>query len=358
MGPMVLDPTDLAGLFASIVDIESVSRNERALADQVAEVLHGVEWLEVLRDGNTVLARTNQGRAERVVIAGHLDTVPVARNLPSHWEQTAEGPVLWGRGSVDMKGGIAVMLALATQLDHPNRDITWVFYEAEEIDTEFNGLTKALRDHPEWLAADLAVLLEPTNARIEAGCQGTMRFAVTTTGLASHSARPWKGHNAIDDMAEVLGIIRGFNAGEVQVDGLTYREGLSATMISGGVAGNVIPDRCTVQINYRFAPNKSPEQARALMTDLFQDYQTSVLDLSCGARPGVDRPATAQFIKAVGGDVLPKYGWTDVARFSSLGVPAVNFGPGDPGKAHADDEACPLAHLESCLAALTRWLTD
>lgn len=354
---MVLNTADLAGLFASIVDIESVSGNEQTLADQVADVLGGVEWLEMCRDGNTVLARTTLGRAERVVIAGHLDTVPVAGNLPSRWDQTPDGPVLWGRGTVDMKGGVAVMLALATQLECPNRDITWVFYEAEEIDTEFNGLAKALRDHPDWLAADLAVLLEPTNARIEAGCQGTMRFTITTSGLASHSARPWKGHNAVHDMADVLGIVRGFDAGEVIVDGLTYREGLSATMISGGVAGNVIPDRCTLQINYRFAPDKTPEQARSVMQEVFRGYQMSILDLSGGARPGLDRPATAQFVEAVGEQILPKYGWTDVSRFSAIGVPAINYGPGDPGKAHADDEACPLAHLESCQAALARWLT-
>lgn len=348
---------DLLELFRAIIDIESVSRNERELADAVEATLRPHQHLEVLRDGDAVLARTNLGRPERVIVAGHLDTVPVAGNLPSTVVPDEAGVMVYGRGSCDMKGGIAAMVWLAQRLSEPTRDITWVFYDCEEIDFNDNGLGRLTSNHPEWFAADLAVLMEPTGARIEGGCQGTMRFGITTTGLAAHSARSWLGHNAIHDIAAVIDRTREFTAAEIEVDGLAYHEGLNATMISGGLAPNVVPDACTVQINYRFAPNKSAEQAQALMTDWYRDWEIEVLDLSQGARPGLDQPAAAAFVQAVGGQPRAKYGWTDVSRFAALGMPAVNFGPGDPGKAHAVDEFCPLADVQNCVDALTRWLT-
>ncbi|MGI5951065.1 MAG: succinyl-diaminopimelate desuccinylase [Brooklawnia sp.] len=348
---------DLLELFRAIIDIESVSRNERELADAVEATLRPHQHLEVLRDGDAVLARTSLGRPERVIIAGHLDTVPVAGNLPSKVVPGEAGELVYGRGSCDMKGGIAAMVWLAQRLDEPTRDITWVFYDCEEIDFNDNGLGRLTSNHPDWFAADLAVLMEPTGARIEGGCQGTMRFGITTTGLAAHSARSWLGHNAIHDMAAVIDRTREFTAAEIEVDGLAYHEGLNATMITGGLAPNVVPDACTVQINYRFAPDKSAEQAQALMTDWYRDWTIEVLDLSQGARPGLDQPAAAAFVQAVGGEPRAKYGWTDVSRFAALGMPAVNFGPGDPGKAHAADEFCPLADVQTCVDALTRWLT-
>lgn len=348
---------DLLELFRAIIDIESVSRNERELADAVEATLRPHQHLEVLRDGDAVLARTSLGRPERVIIAGHLDTVPVAGNLPSKVVPGEAGELVYGRGSCDMKGGIAAMVWLAQRLDEPTRDITWVFYDCEEIDFNDNGLGRLTSNHPDWFAADLAVLMEPTGARIEGGCQGTMRFGITTTGLAAHSARSWLGHNAIHDMAAVIDRTREFTAAEIEVDGLAYHEGLNATMITGGLAPNVVPDACTVQINYRFAPDKSAEQAQALMTDWYRDWTIEVLDLSQGARPGLDQPAAAAFVQAVGGQPRAKYGWTDVSRFAALGMPAVNFGPGDPGKAHAVDEFCPLADVQACVDALTRWLT-
>lgn len=354
---MSLPNHNLLELFRAIVDIESVSRNERALADAVEAALSDCAHLEVIRDGDAVLARTRGGQAARVIIAGHLDTVPVAGNLPSTITQDGGGVVVHGRGTVDMKGGVAAMVWLASRLVHPNRELTWVFYDCEEIEATANGLGRLTANHPDWFTADLAILMEPTNARIEGGCQGTMRFDITTRGVAAHSARAWLGHNAIHDMVEVLQRVRTFPVDQVEVDGLVYREGLSATMINGGIASNVIPDSCTVQINYRYAPDKTPEQALQLMTQWFGDWPLELRDLSAGARPGLDLPATAAFVQAVGGDPRPKYGWTDVARFSALGMPAVNFGPGDPGKAHAVDESCPMAHLESCVDALERWLT-
>lgn len=350
---MSLDLTgDLVALFRDIVDVESVSGNEKELADLVEAALRGLPHLDVVRDGDTVIARTTLGRAERVVVAGHLDTVPVADNLPSR----VEDGVVYGRGTCDMKGGIAVALACAAALTEPRRDVTWVFYDHEEVAAEFNALTRIAREHPEWLAGDFAVLMEPTSAGVEGGCQGTLRFTLTTTGVAAHSARSWLGHNAIHDAADVLGRLQRYQPRQVQVDGLTYREGLNAVAISGGIAGNVVPDACTITVNFRFAPDRDEADALAHCRQVFDGYELAVVDVAAGARPGLDRPIAREFLAAVGGEPRAKYGWTDVARFSALGVPAVNFGPADPGKAHADDECCPVDDLFTCRDALLRWL--
>jgi succinyl-diaminopimelate desuccinylase len=350
---MALHPDgDLLTLFRDIVDIESVSGNETRLADEVEAALRGRPHLDVVRDGDTVIARTRLGRAERVLVAGHLDTVPVAGNLPS---QVVDGLVL-GRGTADMKGGVAVMLALAVALEAPSRDVTWVFYDHEEVAAEENSLTRIAAEHPEWLAADFAVLMEPTGARVEGGCQGTLRVVLTTRGLAAHSARAWLGRNAIHDAADVLARLQRYEAREVDVDGLRYREGLNAVAISGGIAGNVIPDRCTITVNFRFAPDRTEAEALAHCQEVFAGHDLVVIDSAPAARPGLDRPIAQDFLAAVGGEPRAKFGWTDVARFSALGVPAVNYGPADPGKAHADDECCPIADLHSCRDALARWL--
>ncbi len=350
---MSLDLTgDLIALFRQVVDIESVSGNETELADAVELALRHQPHLRVERDGDTVIARTELGRAERVVIAGHLDTVPVAGNLPS----TLIGDVVHGRGTVDMKGGVAVALAAAATLSEPTRDVSWIFYDHEEVEASLNSLTRIAAKRPEWLAGDFAVLMEPTSARIEGGCQGTLRFTVTTSGLAAHSARSWLGHNAIHDAAEPLARLAGYRARVVEVDGLSYHEGLNAVGISGGIAGNVIPDACRITVNYRFAPDRDVAAAQAHCREVFAGYELDFVDAAAGARPGLDLPLAADFVAAVGGTPTGKLGWTDVARFSALGIPAVNFGPGDPGKAHADDESCPVADLHSCYQALLRWL--
>ncbi|MBO1031470.1 succinyl-diaminopimelate desuccinylase [Tessaracoccus sp. SD287] len=353
-----IDPSaDLVTLLRQLVDIESVSGNEDALADQVEAVLRGCEHLEVTRIGNTIAARTHLGRPERVVIAGHLDTVPVANNLPSWTEQGPDGVRIHGRGTCDMKGGVAVALKNAVALTAPSRDVTWLFYDCEEVESARNGLVRVGRERPDLLAADFAVLMEPTSAGVEGGCQGTARFAVRTRGVAAHSARSWLGHNAIHDLAPILTRITEFEAREIEVDGLLFREGLNAVAIGGGIAGNVVPDAAEVTVNYRFAPDKDAEAAEALMRQHFTGWELEFDDMAPGARPGLDRAAAAAFVAAVGVAPRAKYGWTDVARFSDLGIPAVNFGPADPGKAHADDEFCPAADLETCHTVLQRWLS-
>lgn len=344
--------TDVVTLTRQLVDIESVSRNEQAIADAVEESLRALPHLTVVRRSNTLVARTELGRPERVILAGHLDTVPVNGNLPSRLEDG----ILHGLGSCDMKGGDAVILKIAATVAEPVRDLTLVFYEAEEIEEKFNGLKLIAQSDPELLEADFAVLMEPSNAGVEAGCQGTLRVELRTEGERAHSARSWKGVNAIHGAADILNRLNDYVPRKPVIDGLAYHEGLNAVFISGGVAGNVVPDECVVTVNYRYAPDRSEGEALAFVTDYFAPYDVTVTDSAPGALPGLDRPAAKAFVEAVGGQVAPKFGWTDVARFTELGVPAVNYGPGDPLFAHKADEHVPIAEIEHCEARLRAWL--
>jgi succinyl-diaminopimelate desuccinylase len=264
--------------------------------------------------------------------------------------------VLRGLGSCDMKSGDAVALKLAT-ISAPNRDVTFVFYESEEVEAERNGLFKLSRSNPELLSADFAILLEPSNGVVEAGCQGTMRVDVVTRGERAHSARSWTGVNAIHRAAPVLARLDDYRPRRPVIDGLEYHEGLNAVFISGGVAGNVLPDECRVSVNYRFAPDRSEAEAEAFVREFFDGYEVTVSDSAPGALPGLSVPAAAAFVDAVGGAPAPKFGWTDVARFSELGVPAVNFGPGDPLFAHKQEEFVPVQQILDVEADLTKWLS-
>ncbi|NMM25277.1 MAG: succinyl-diaminopimelate desuccinylase [Phycicoccus sp.] len=346
--------TDVVTLTAALCDIESVSGNEQRIADAIEAVLRPLGHLDVRRDGNTIVARPNLGRSERVVLAGHLDTVPLADppNLPTR----REGDNLIGRGTCDMKGGVAVQLRLAAELSEPTRDITYVFYDCEEVEASRNGLARVGRNSPELLQADFAVLLEPTDGAVEGGCNGTLRVDVTARGKAAHSARPWNGHNAIHEAATILGRLVAYEPQTIEVDGLDYLESLSAVGIRGGIAGNIIPDECVVTVNYRFAPNKSGAQALAHVSELFDGYAVTLSDTADGARPGLHLPAAKAFVDALAVPVRAKQGWTDVALFSQLSIPAVNFGPGDPNWAHHDSEHCPVQQMVDAEAALLRWL--
>jgi succinyl-diaminopimelate desuccinylase len=350
----MLDLTqDVRALTAAIVDIESVSGAERVLADAVERALAALPYLKVERSGETVVARTELGRGERVLIAGHLDTVPVAGNLPSR----VEGDLLYGCGTSDMKAGVAVALRLAATVPAPNRDVTYVFYDCEEIEAERNGLTRVAREHPDWLLADFAVLMEPTDGVIEGGCQGTLRAEVAVTGKRAHSARSWFGVNAIHGIEPVLARLNAYEARRPVVDGLEYHEGLNAVGVTGGVAGNVIPDRCVVTVNYRFAPDLTVEQAEQHVREVFDGFEVTFTDAAPAARPGLTHPVAAAFAAAVGGTPRAKLGWTDVARFSALGVPAVNYGPGDPNLAHQQGEYVSLPKIVEGERAMRDWLT-
>jgi succinyl-diaminopimelate desuccinylase len=346
-----LDPVALT---ERLVDIPSVSGDEQQIADLVEAALRELSHLEVQRFGHTLVARTSLGRPDRVVLAGHLDTVPEHDNLPSR----REGDVIHGLGSCDMKSGVAVALHLAATVPDPRSDVTYVFYECEEVDAERNGLFRLSQSHPELLQADFAVLLEPSDGVVEAGCQGTLRVDVTVTGERAHSARSWRGSNAIHSAGEVIDRLRAYEPRKPVIDGLEYHEGLNAVHISGGVAGNVVPDRCVVSVNHRFAPDRSEEEALTFVTEFFAPYDVVQTDGSPGALPGLSVPAAAAFVEAVGGTVNPKFGWTDVARFSSLGVPAVNFGPGDPLFAHKQDEHVPVGQILDVERHLRTWLAS
>jgi len=356
--PTVLDlAASSIALTRQICDVESVSGNEKALADAIAAALADVDHLEIIRDGDTIVARTNLGRAERVVIAGHIDTVPLNNNLPTRYETIDGTEHLWGRGTVDMKAGVAVQLKLAAELTDPAVDVTWMWYDHEEVSDELNGLGRLARNRPDLFVGDFAILGEPTKSQIEGGCNGNLRVEVRTFGLRSHSARSWVGENAIHKVAPILNILAEYQPREVEVEGLVYREGLNAVGITGGIAGNIIPDECMVHVNYRFAPSRSADEAVAHLRELFDGFDVTVVDRAEGARPGLDAPLARDFMNAVGGVAKPKYGWTDVSRFSALGVPAVNYGPGDPLKAHADDERVAVAEITSCENGLRAWLS-
>jgi succinyl-diaminopimelate desuccinylase len=355
---MALDPAgDIITLLGDLVDIPSESRDEGAIADAIEAALAGAAHLTVERDGNTIVARTNVGHADRVLICGHIDTVPEADNLPHHIETVADEQRLVGLGSCDMKGGVAVALALAVAVAEPTRDITYVFYEAEEIEERYNGLKRLAETRPGLLAGDFAVLMEPSDAGVEAGCQGTLRAEIHLAGRRSHSARSWLGRNAIHAAADVLARLAEYQPARVVIDGLEYREGLNAVGITGGVAGNVIPDECVVVVNYRFAPSLSPELAVRHVQTVFEGFDVRVVDVAAGALPGLSQPAAKAFLEVTGATPRPKFGWTDVARFSQLGVPAVNFGPGDPSLAHTREEYVPTSQVRSTFEVMRAWLT-
>ena len=346
-------------LSAALVDIESPSHHEEVIADAIEAALRGLEHAEVQRFGNTVVARTSFGLDSRVVLAGHIDTVPLADNTP---HRLADG-ILHGCGSVDMKSGMACYLGAFARLAQPGKaahDLTLIAYEGEEVAQEFNGLDHLERDHPELLEGDIALLGEPSGAIIEAGCQGTIRVFVDAHGTRAHSARSWLGHNAAHDLAGVLTRIAAYEPRTVLIDDCEYREGLNVVGLEGFVATNTIPDHARLIVNFRYAPDRSVEDAKAHLEEtlaLEEGLELIYDDVAPGALPGLGDPVAAGLVKAVGGNFRAKFGWTDVARFSSLGVPAVNFGPGDPGFAHKKDEQCPVDEIRQVAAQLLDYLS-
>ncbi|HEY4378349.1 MAG TPA: succinyl-diaminopimelate desuccinylase [Acidimicrobiales bacterium] len=349
--------TDLLALTADLVAVPSESHHERVLVDRLHASLAAVPWLEVERVGENLVARTNLGRERRLLLAGHTDTVPPNGNSDAR----IDGDTLWGVGSTDMKAGLAVMLELARTVDEPAVDATYVFYAAEEVAAVHNGLAQVFRERPELLEADAALLGEPTDAAIEAGCQGSMRFDVFLKGERAHVARPWMGRNAVHRLGAVLRILDGYEARRPVLDGCEFREALQAVWVEGGVAGNVVPDRARVTINHRFAPDRSADEAEAhvrsvLAPALEPGDEVELVDVAAAAPPSLDHPLIAALIERTGQPVKAKLGWTDVARFAAHGIPAANFGPGDSTLAHTTDERVDRAPIEACFAALDQLL--
>lgn len=364
------DPVELT---AALVGIPSVSHDEAAIADAVEEALRRVDGVEVTRVRHNVVARTNRGLGRRVILAGHLDTVPPSGNEGVLRAPGADGtPAIHGIGSVDMKPGDAVYLhAFATLANDPalTRDMTVVMYECEEVAARYSGLAHLIEERRELLDGDAGLLGEPSGAMIEAGCQGTLRIRVGARGVRAHSARAWLGDNAIHKLAPVLSRVAAYEAATVDVDGLEYREGLQVTRIEAGVANNTVPDEAWCFVNYRFAPDKTTEAAMAHLEEVLGlDVGTHELeeaglwfdydDISGPGVPGLREPAVAELVAATGGRVGPKYGWTDVARLSALGIPAVNFGPGDPALCHKPEEHCPEHQIREVTAMLRDYLTS
>jgi succinyl-diaminopimelate desuccinylase len=345
--------TDLLALTADLVAIASPSHQEAEIVDLLEAELAPLPWLTVERVDQNLVARTTFGRTTRVLLAGHTDTVPANGNETPR----IEGDTLWGLGSTDMKAGVAVMLELARTVSEPAVDVTYVFYAAEEVAEVHNGLGHLFRDRPDLLEADVALLGEPTDAVIEAGCQGTMRLRVTLHGERSHTARPWMGRNAIHRLGTLLVAVDQHPTREPVIDGCQFREALQAVAVEGGVAGNVVPDRAVVELNHRFAPDRTPAEAeaavRAVFGHLLEEGDTvELVDLGGAAAPSLDHPVLAALIARNDLPVRAKLGWTDVSRFAAAGIPAANFGPGDATIAHTAGEWVGRAPIERCFAAL------
>jgi succinyl-diaminopimelate desuccinylase len=348
--------TDLLGLTAALVDVPSVSHYEEPLADEIeARLRSRARGLTIDRIGANVIARTDRGGARRIVIGGHLDTVPANGNEGAR----VEGSTLHGLGSADMKGGLAVMLRIAeaAAAGGGNDDLTLVFYECEEVADEFNGLRRLFAERAHLVTGDLAVLMEPTANTVEAGCQGSMHVTAHFAGERAHTARPWMGRNAIHRVAQVLNRIADHEPETVDVDGLQFREALQVVRIEGGVANNVVPDACVLTVNRRFAPKYSVDEAYAQVAALLEGAdRIELLNASPAGPPNLADPVVAEFVAAVDVAVGPKLGWTDVARFAAHGVPALNFGPGDPTIAHTAGEHVERSSLERAYDALAGFL--
>lgn len=357
----MISGADLMARTAELVEVPSVSHNEKALADLVEHRLRSLSHLTVERVGDNVVARTEGIGGPRLALAGHLDTVPPNGNESAR----IEGDTLWGLGSADMKGGLAVMLELAAHHPRPAFDLSFIFYVCEEVEQAHNGLVHLLRERPDLVAADAAILGEPTGAVVEAGCQGTARFEVLVGGERAHTARPWMGRNAIHRTAAVLDRLSAYEAREPEIDGCRFRESLQAVRAEAFVAYNVVPDRARLVVNHRYAPDRTIEQASAAVRthlgDALQEEMGDsfeLLDHSESAPPGLAHPLLQQLVESTGQPPRAKLGWTDVSFFTAHGVPATNFGPGEPNVAHTAEERVPADQLETCYFALATLITD
>ncbi len=351
---------DLLAATRDLLAVPSPSGSEAALAGLVEDALGACPWLVVERVGDNVTGRTQLGHRQRVVLAGHLDTVPPVGNETPR----LEGDTLWGVGASDMKGGLAVMLDLATTVREPAVDLTWCFYAREEIGRADSGLLELWQRRPDLLAGDAAILGEPTGALVEAGCQGTMRVRITLRGVRAHTARPFTGRNAIHRLAPLLQRVADWPGREVVLDGCTYAEQLQVVAVDGGVAGNVVPDEARVTLNHRYAPDRGAEEAGAFLLDLLRGTwepeagdSWEVLDAGDGAPPSLEHPLLRSLVEKSGAPPRAKVGWTDVASFWEHGVPAANFGPGDPLLAHHPDERVSAAQLERARDVLLAVIT-
>ncbi len=337
--------------------IASPIGEERALCDAVrARLSRLLLAAPVRRYGDSIVVPLTRGRGARVALVGHLDTVRT-ENGPAR----LAGDRCFGAGASDMKSGLAVMTAIAETmpLAELGCDLTLVFYAREEGPFADNELGDVLRQDPELGSVDLAVCMEPSDNRLHLGCVGSIHATVTFHGRTAHSARPWEGDNAITRAAGFLGELRALAPRESVVEGLTYRTVTTVTQASDGGRGrNVVPDRFVLNVNHRFAPDRTLDDAKRDLLALVGDRaQVEVTDLSPAARPNAEHWLVRALVAAGVRAVEPKQAWTDVARFAQLGVAAVNFGPGENAQAHQKNESTSLELVHEGYAIVARWLT-
>ncbi len=351
----------LLELAGELVNIPSVSGSEADIASFAESILCSRNNLEVVRLGDNVLARTKGARTARILLAGHLDTVPPPSGPAATGSGARiEGGVLEGLGAVDMKGGVAVLLELTKEAAAAEVEVTVLLYACEEVGRARSGLLALARERPDLLACDAAVLAEPTAGVVEAGCQGTLRLQVTLAGKRAHTARPWMGTNALHRLAGVLGVLDTYAARTASLDGCEFVESLQAVGARSGIAGNVVPDLVELDINYRFAPDRTAEDAIAHVRETLESGgfggdpgdRLVVVDVAEGALPSFGSPLLASLATATGRPPKAKVGWTDVAFFAGRGTPAVNFGPGDPSLCHSPGEHVSAGELADVYTVL------
>ena len=340
----------------SLVAIGSVSREEAQLASHVESLLRASGALEVERIGDNVVARTTGRHATRVLVAGHLDTVPGDAR-----DAKIVGDQLWGVGACDMKGSLAVMVELALDSASRSREITWIFYAREEIAHRESGLLEIAELRPDLLRGEVAILAEPTGGVVEAGCQGTLRVRVELVGARAHTARPFTGRNAIHRMAAVISRVANYEPRIAEIDGVRYTEQLQSVGVTGGVASNVVPDLATLTLNHRVAPDRTKDEAASWLREYLdplieEDDRFIVEDWAPGAPPSLSNERLAELVRLTGQEAAGKVGWTDVATFQGLGIPSTNFGAGDPLLAHRSDEFVTSGQLDEFARVLSAWL--
>lgn len=340
----------------ALVSIASVSRNEAAIAHYVAEVLKRSPALDVERIGDNVIARTTGHHSTRLLVAGHLDTVPGDAS-----EAKIVGDQLRGVGACDMKGSLAVMLELAADPTPRSVEVTWVFYAREEISRRESGLIEIAELRPELLDCDAAVLAEPTDGHVEAGCQGSLRVLVEMSGARAHTARPYTGRNAIHRLGNVITKVASYEPRTATIDGLDFVEQLQVVDVDGGVAPNVVPDRASCTLNHRVAPDRTKEEAEAWLVSFLRDViddgdRVSAVDWAPSAEPLLTNERLATLVSLTKVPAKGKLGWTDVATFAEMKIPATNFGAGDSELAHRSDEFVTLAQLNEFAHVLREWL--
>ncbi len=356
--------TDLLAKTADFVNMASVSFAEAPFVDWLERDLRTLPHLELHRVGDNLVARTNWGFPQRLVLAGHTDTVPANDNGTAR----IEADTLYGVGSADMKGGLAVFHEIAhlvkPESDHePAVDLTFVFYAREEVALEHSGLSELIEAQPDLLLGDCVILGEPTDGHVEAGCQGTMRVRVHLSGERAHTARPWMGSNAIHRTAPLLSALANYVPREPVIDGCHFIESIQAVLLEGGHAGNVVPDSAVVTIHHRYAPDQTDAEAEAAFLgwvgsniDFERGDTIEVIDRAPCCPPSLNHPLLAA-LAAAGRQKSAKLGWTDVARFAQLGIPATNFGAGDPTVAHTQNEHLHRNSIERTYAALIELVT-